>query len=131
MELKRCLTDIDIFKMRANFKSVWVRKLIGKLGVPYNRRLGVRDSSHPLFYDAGLSLAAAESNAFRAHSDWLCPDWRIAPLMVWFSSGETRVTMKMPRFLAFGTFGLPIFDFIKTLCITKIIVDKRYIRLYI
>ena len=27
--------------MRAIFKSVWVRKLIGKLGVPYNRRLGV------------------------------------------------------------------------------------------
>lgn len=26
----------------------WVRKLIGKLGVPYNRRLGVRGSSHPL-----------------------------------------------------------------------------------
>jgi hypothetical protein len=35
-------------KMRAIFKSVWVRKLIGKLGVPYNRRLRVRDSSHPL-----------------------------------------------------------------------------------
>jgi hypothetical protein len=28
--------------MRANFKSFWVRKLIGKLGVPYNRRLRVR-----------------------------------------------------------------------------------------
>jgi hypothetical protein len=54
-----------IFKMRAIFKSVWVRKLIGKLGVPYNRRLGVRPSSHPLFYSADLSLPAAESNAFR------------------------------------------------------------------
>jgi hypothetical protein len=31
-----------IFKMRVIFKSVWVRKLIGKLGVPYNRRLRVR-----------------------------------------------------------------------------------------
>jgi hypothetical protein len=59
--------------MRAIFKSVWVRKLIGKLGVPYNRRLRVRGSPHPLFYDAGLSLPAPESNAFRAHSDWLCP----------------------------------------------------------
>ena len=55
--------------MRAIFKSVWVRKLIGKLGVPYNRRLGVRGSSHPLNYDADLSLAAGESNAFRSHAD--------------------------------------------------------------
>ena len=31
-----------------NTLSSWVRKLIGKLGVPYNRRLGVRGSSHPL-----------------------------------------------------------------------------------
>jgi hypothetical protein len=99
--------------MRAIFKSVWVRKLIGKLGVPYNRRLGVRGSSHPLNYDADLSLPAAESNAFRAHSDWFCPARRIAPLITWLSSGETRVTMKTPRFLAFGTFGLPIFLLIK------------------
>jgi hypothetical protein len=46
--------------MRATFKSVWVRKLIGKLGVPYNRRLRVRGSPHPLDYDAGLSLAVLE-----------------------------------------------------------------------
>src|SRR5277367_6197141 len=38
---------IEILKMRAKFKSVWVRKLIGKLGVPYNRRLRVRGSPHP------------------------------------------------------------------------------------
>src|SRR5271156_1610427 len=99
--------------MYAIFKSVWVRKLIGKLGVPYNRRLRVRGSPHPLNYDADLSLPAADSNAFRAHSDWLCPARRIAPLITWLSSGETRVTMKMPRFLAFGTFGLPIFLLIK------------------
>ena len=59
---------VDISKMRANFKSVWVRKLIGKLGVPYNRRLRVRGSPHPLFYDADLSLPAADSNAFRIQS---------------------------------------------------------------
>ena len=46
------------------FKSVWVRKLIGKRGVPYNRRLGVRGSSHPCNYDAGLSLRATDINAF-------------------------------------------------------------------
>jgi hypothetical protein len=33
--------SIDILKMRANFKPFWVRKLIGKLRVPYNRRLRV------------------------------------------------------------------------------------------
>ena len=47
---------VDIPKMRAIFKSVWC--------VPYNRRLRVRGSPHPLFYDADLSLPAAESNAF-------------------------------------------------------------------
>ncbi|MGD0207863.1 MAG: hypothetical protein ABSC89_09690 [Verrucomicrobiota bacterium] len=104
--------SIDIFKMRAIFKSVWVRKLIGKLGVPYNRRLRVRGSPHPHDYDAGLSLTAAESNAFRIHSDLLCLARRIASLIVLFSSGETRACIKIPRNLAFGTFGLPIFGFI-------------------
>jgi hypothetical protein len=99
--------------MRAIFTIVWVRKLIGKLGVPYNRRLGVRGSSHPIDYATLFESFAAESKAFRAHSDWLCRARRIAPLITWFSSGETRVTMKMPRFLAFGTVGLPIFAFIK------------------
>jgi hypothetical protein len=36
--------------MRAIFKSCWVRRLIGKPGVPYNRKLQVQGSSHPLFY---------------------------------------------------------------------------------
>jgi hypothetical protein len=72
--------NFAIFKMRAIFKSVWVRKLIGKLGVPYNRRLRVRGSSHPLFYDADLSLPAADSNAFRAHSDWLAAGF---PIVNW------------------------------------------------
>jgi hypothetical protein len=120
----------DNMIIHAILKSFWVRRLIGKPGVPYNRRLRVRGSSHPHYDDGCLSLPAAESNAFRAHSDWLWPEWRIAPLIAWLSSGETRVTIKMPRFLAFGTFGLPIFVLIKTLCVTKIIVDKRYIRLY-
>ena len=51
--------------MYAILKSFWVRKLIGKLSVPYNRRLRVRGSPHPLNYDADLSLPAADSNAFR------------------------------------------------------------------
>jgi hypothetical protein len=38
-----CL-PFDFSKMCAIFKLIWVRKLIGKLGVPYNRRLRVRGS---------------------------------------------------------------------------------------
>jgi hypothetical protein len=98
--------------MRAIFKSFWVRKLNGKLGVPYNRRLGVRGSSHPLDYDAGLSLIAAVSNAFRIHSDLACSVRRIASLITLFSSGESLALTIIPRNLAFATFGLPIFGFI-------------------
>ena len=65
--------------MHAKYQSFWVRKLIGKLGVPYNRRLGVRDSSHPLDYETGLSLPAAESNAFRIQTDLLCPRLAVLP----------------------------------------------------
>jgi len=67
--------------MRAIFKSFWVRKLIGKLDAPYNRRLAVRGCSHPLNYDADLSLPAADSNAFRNQSGLRCPEPRIAPLI--------------------------------------------------
>jgi hypothetical protein len=102
-----------IFTMRAIFKSVWVRKLIGKLGVPYNRRLRVRGSPHPLFYDADLSCPAAESNAFRIQSDALSGDALTAALIVLFSSVESRMLIITPRTLDFGSFGLPIFGFIK------------------
>jgi hypothetical protein len=98
--------------MRAIFKSVWVRKLIGKLGVLYNRRMGVRDSSHPLDYDADLSLPAADSNAFRIQSDLLSGEAAIAACISLFSSGESLALTIIPRNLAFATFGLPIFGFI-------------------
>ena len=103
--------------MRAILKPCWVRKLIGKLGVPYNRRLGVRGSSHPLYYEAVLSLSAAESNAFRIHADLPSGERCIAPAITLFSSGETLACIRIPRNLAFGTFGLPIFGFIKILCV--------------
>ncbi len=99
--------------MRAIFQSNWVRKLIGKLGVPYNRRLRVRGSPHPNDYDAGLSLAAAESNAFRIQSDLPSGERRIAPLITLFSSGESRAFTIIPRSFAFASFGLPIFVLIK------------------
>ena len=110
----------DIFKMRANFQLFWVRKLIGKLGVLYNRRLRVRGSPHPHDYEAGLSLAAAESNAFRIQADLASLACLIAAKIALFSSGETLACIKMPRYLAFGTVGLPIFGFfIYSLCMTK------------
>jgi hypothetical protein len=106
-----------------NLFNRWVRKLIGKLGVPYNRRLGVRGSSHPLNYDADLSLPAAESNAFRIHSPRPSGEAAMAVSITPFSSLETRAWMMISRSLALGTFGLPILVFIKTLRMTKIIVD--------
>jgi len=65
--------------MCAIFKSFWVRRLIGKPGVPYNRRLRVRGSPHPYDYDADLSLPAAESNAFHIQAKAFMNDlaiWR-------------------------------------------------------
>jgi hypothetical protein len=78
--------------MRAIFQSYWVRKLIGKLGVPYNRRLRVRGSPHPKNrYDAVLSLAAAESNAFRAHALCERPE-AVMALSMAFRSFGTNLT---------------------------------------
>jgi hypothetical protein len=105
--------------MRATFKSVWVRRLIGKPGVPYNRRLRVRGSPHPHDYDADLSLAAAESNAFRIQEDLASLARLMAAIIALFSSGETRACIKIPLYLVFGTFGLPIFGFINSFCTTK------------
>ena len=104
---------VDILKMRAIFKSFWVRKLIGKLGVPYNRRLRVRGSPHPLYYEGVLPPLAVESNAFRIQSDLLSGDAFIAVCISVFSSGESLACIRIPRNLAFGTLGLPIFGFIK------------------
>jgi IS1 family transposase len=99
--------------MRAIFKSFWVRKLIGKLGVPYNRTLGVRGSSHPLKrYDADLSLPAAESKAFRIQPVLPCPSERIASLSCLASTGVKRAAYNSPLAFCFPTFGRPAFFFI-------------------
>jgi IS1 family transposase len=99
-------------KFYAKLKSVWVRKLIGKLGVPYNRRLRVRGSPHPLYYVADLSLPAADSNAFRNQSGLPAPDWRIAALICFASGGVTRTENTSPLAFCVPTFGLPILFFI-------------------
>jgi len=98
--------------MRVNFKSVWVRRLIGKLGVPYNRRLRVRGSPHPYDYDAGLSLPAAVSNAFRNQSGLPVLEWRIAALICFASGGATRTENTSPLTFCVPIFGLPILFFI-------------------
>jgi hypothetical protein len=96
--------------MSATFQSFWVRKLIGKLGVPYNRRLRVRGSPHPLDYDADLSFPAAESNAFRIQSDLPCFEHRIAALSCFASGGVTRTANTSPL-----AFCVPIRAFMEDL----------------
>jgi hypothetical protein len=96
-----------------SIKLFWVRKLIGKFGVLYNRRLRVRGSPYPLqVYETGLPLCATESKAFRTQSDVERPERSTAAEITLFSSGDTLACNKIPRNLAFGTFGLPIFVFI-------------------
>src|SRR5674476_714130 len=73
-------------------RLLWVRRLIGKPGVPYNRRLRVRGSPHPLNYDAGLSLPVADSNTFRIQADLPRPDRLTASWTVLDSSGATVST---------------------------------------
>jgi hypothetical protein len=104
--------------MRAIFNH-WVRKLIGKLGVPYNRRLRVRGSPHPHGYDADLPLAAAESNAFRIHSVFVSFACRIAPLSSLASIGlKPRLTnafsKKFENFEAAVALNFAYYNFVKT-----------------
>jgi hypothetical protein len=75
------------------------------------------------YYATCLPFLAVESRACRTHSDLLCGDLAIAACNSLSSSGERRAFTIMPRNLDLGTFGLPIFGFINTLCKTKINVD--------
>jgi IS1 family transposase len=93
------------------FKIHRVRRLIGKPSVPYNRRLPVRGWPHPLIYEAGLSLSATDSNAFRIHPVLPCPNARIAALITLASTGLNRAAKSSP-FASFPSFGRPAFLFI-------------------
>jgi hypothetical protein len=64
---------ICVLPNMCNFSIAWVRQLIGKLRVPYNRGLGVRGSSHPLLTHADDSGFTAESKVWRIHSDLPSP----------------------------------------------------------
>jgi hypothetical protein len=98
--------------MCAKYQSFWVRKLTGQTRVPYNRGLRVRGSPHPLFYDADLSLPAAESNAFRNQSGLPEPDCCIASLIAFASGGVTRTENTSPLAFFMPIFGRPILLFI-------------------
>jgi hypothetical protein len=110
-----------------SFHRIWVRKLIGKpvaATTPDCEFDARRIHNGNNVYEICLSFLAAESNAMRIQSDLLCGDLAIAACISLFSSGESLALTIIPRSLAFATFGLPIFGFIKSLCKTKIIVDK-------
>ena len=117
-----------MLKMCATFHSLWVRRLIGKPGVPYNRRLGVRGSPHPIDYEAGLSLATAESNAFRIQTDFRNPACCIAPSSCLASMGVNRAVKNTPFAFCMPTFGLPALFFIINVtqisCIYSIFVQQ-------
>jgi len=84
---------------------------------------------HNQIYENDFSRAA-ESKAFRTHSDLLPRDLAIAACISLLSSGESLALTMMPRRLALGTFGLPILVLINTLCKTKITVDRCYFVFY-
>jgi len=98
----------------ANFTR-WVRKLIGQARGLYTPGLRVRGSPHPV--SQADTLLADSIRAFLTQSEVLSADLETAALMVLCSSGESLAWMRIARFLAFGTFGLPILDFIKILCV--------------
>jgi hypothetical protein len=82
-----------------------MHKLTGKPGVPYNRRLGVRGYPHPHYYEAVLSLPAADSNAFRIHSDLPCPDCLTAALTLLDSSSANLAPIRVSLVLPLSSFG--------------------------
>ena len=103
----------------------WVRKLTGKPGgaTPPDCEFEAR-RIHSFRYETVSLLLAASSKAIRIHSDRLPRDLAIAACISLLSSGESLAWMRIPRSFDFGTFGLPILVPIKTLRITKIIVDR-------
>ena len=98
--------------MCATFSPARVRKLTGK---PAFLTIADCESEtrriHKKGYDE-LHPPAAESNAFRIHSDLASLSRLIAARIARFSSVETLACIRISRNLALRTFGLPIFVFI-------------------
>jgi len=103
------MSVFDILKMCAMFLSLWVRKLIGKPRIPYNRGLRVRGSSHPIFnrdYVPFLSPFAAASKVFRIQSDLLCPACRIASLICRAAGDVSRTAAQQVDICGFSAWLL-------------------------
>ncbi len=95
------------------FKLFRVRKLTGK---PVALTIADCESEARRIqlpnYATVLSLFAAESKAFRIHSDLPCRAWRIAALSCLASAGVNRAENTSPLAFAVPILGLPIFFFI-------------------
>jgi hypothetical protein len=95
--------------MCATFSSLRVRKLTGK---PAFLTIADSESEAPRMQFQAHCLAH-EIRAFLTHSEVFSRALFIACWIVRCSSGDSLAWIRMPRFLALGTFGLPIFFFIK------------------
>jgi hypothetical protein len=103
----------------------WVRKLMGKPAFFTIADCESEARRIHICYEIRVSFRAVDSKALRIHSDFLCGDLAIAACISLSSSGESLACISMPLNLALGTFGLPIFLLIKTLCMTQTIVDEH------
>jgi hypothetical protein len=101
--------------------SLLVRKLTGKPA--FLTIADCESEARRIQNQAAMSLSATVNNALRSHSDFDALARRIAAVIFWLSSGESRACIRIPRSLDFGTFGLPSLAFINTLRMTKIVVD--------
>ncbi len=110
--------------MRAILQSLWVRKLIGKPAF-----LTIADCESEA-RRIQFQAAAFSSKASRIQSDLDALARLTASAMALFSSGDNRACTRTALTLDFGSFGLPIFGFINTLCMTQITVDLRYFAYY-
>ena len=107
--------------------QIRVRKLTGK---PAFLTIADCESEarriHLICYETRVSFRAADSKAWRTHSDFLCGDLAIATCIAFASSGDSRACIRIPRYSALGTLGLPIFLLINNLCMTITPVDELY-----
>ena len=129
-DTKKVKTPLAFHRIRCILRSHWVRKLIGKpafLTIADCESEARRIQSHA----AVFSPFATKSNAFRTHSEVVSLERRMASAIAEFSSGESLACIRIPRSFDFGFRGLPSFFFIKTLCMTKILVDIVYFSSYV
>jgi IS1 family transposase len=95
---------------QVTLQAPWVRKLIGKPVA-----LTIADcefETRRIQIDYAASSKTAESRVFRIHSDFFCPEPRIAPLRCFASTGVNRAANTSPLAFCMPIFGLPTLFFI-------------------